>query len=438
MQTGDPVVRVYAIPSGDLVATPTQTGEATDVAFSPDGKYLATTGRRNGYVWDTTTWSQLHLLVGHEAAINDVAFSSDDRIATSSIDTSVRVWDAATGATVETLVGQSQQKMLAVAFSPDGGQLAAAGADNVIRIWNAQGAIPRQLVGDTDSVTRVSYSPDGSLLLSASADGTARLWTTTLPTLAPLGSHPAAVSTVAYSKDGKTGPQRGSRRNRATVERGRRARADADAGWRCHGCDVHLRRAERPHRRPGRDGEALERDGRDAAGDVPARSAGARRRLRAGRRRRHGRRRRQRQGVDVHGPAAVDGGARLSGCRAHGREGRNGGERRRRRNRQALARSRRRRAAPSAGPHRRDHVARLRPEGRPPRERQQRSHRPHLEREHRRARPHVVRPPAGHHVGRVQPGRQAPRRRERRRRRLALERGHRRLSPRSCDSTSRP
>ena len=203
VQTGDPVVRVYAIPSGGLVGTPTQTGEATDVAFSPDGKYLATTGRRNGYVWETTTWSQLHLLVGHEAAINDVAFSADDRIATSSIDTSVRVWDAATGATVETLVGQSQQKMLAVAFSPDGGQLAAAGADDVIRIWTAQAAIPRQLVGDTDSVTRVSYSPDGSLLLSTSNDGTARLWTTTLPTLVPLGSHAGPVSTVAYSKDGK-------------------------------------------------------------------------------------------------------------------------------------------------------------------------------------------------------------------------------------------
>jgi WD40 repeat protein len=201
--TGDPGVRVYAIPSGNLVANPSQTGEATDAAFSPDGKYLATTGRRNGYVWETTTWSQLHLLVGHEAAIDDVTFSSDDRIATSSIDSSVRVWDAATGDTVQTLVGQSQQKMLAVAFSPDGGQLAAAGADNITRIWTAQGAIPRQLVGDTDSVTRVQYSPDGSLLLSASNDGTARLWGTTVPTLVPLGSHPGPVSAVAYSKDGK-------------------------------------------------------------------------------------------------------------------------------------------------------------------------------------------------------------------------------------------
>jgi WD40 repeat protein len=204
VQTGDPVIRVYSIPSGNLVASPPQTGEATDAAFSPDGKYLATTGRRNGYVWETTTWSQLHLLVGHEAAIDDVIFAPDDRIVTASIDSSVRVWDAATGAGLATLLGQSQQKMLAVAVSPDGGQIAAAGADPVVRIWATPlGAIPRPLAGHTDSVTRVSYNGDGSLLLTASADGTARLWATAVPVLAPLGSHPAAVSTVAYSPDGK-------------------------------------------------------------------------------------------------------------------------------------------------------------------------------------------------------------------------------------------
>jgi len=204
VQTGDPVVRVYAVPSGNLVASPTQTGEATDAAFSPDGKYLATTGRRNGYIWETTTWSQLHLLVGHEAAIDDVVFAPDDRVVTASIDSSVRVWDAATGAALATLLGQSQQKMLAVAVSPDGAQIAAAGADPVVRIWAAPlGAIPRPLAGHRDSVTRVSYNGDGSLLLTASADGTARLWATAVPVLAPLGSHPAAVSTVAYSPDGK-------------------------------------------------------------------------------------------------------------------------------------------------------------------------------------------------------------------------------------------
>jgi len=199
----DPVIRVYAVPSGAVVATPAQAGEATDAAFSADGKYLATTGRRNGYVWETTTFNQLHLLVGHEAAINDVVFTPDDRVVTSSIDSSVRVWDAASGATVDTFLGQSQQKMLAVAASPDATQIAAAGADTIVRIWTANGAIPRNLAGHIDSVTGVSYNRAGSLLLSASMDGTARLWATQVPVLAPLGSHSGAVSTVVYSSDGK-------------------------------------------------------------------------------------------------------------------------------------------------------------------------------------------------------------------------------------------
>ena len=202
--TGDPVVRVYAIPSGNLVASPTQAGEATDAAFSQDGKYLATTGRRNGYVWETTTYSQLHLLVGHEAAIDDVVFTPDDRIVTASIDSSVRVWDAASGNSLTTLLGQTQQKILAVAVSPDGQQIAAAGGDPVVRIWTTPfGAIPRALAGHHDPVTRVSYNRDGSLLLTASEDGTARLWQTTVPTLAPIGVHTGAVSTVAYSPDGQ-------------------------------------------------------------------------------------------------------------------------------------------------------------------------------------------------------------------------------------------
>ncbi|HUJ93005.1 MAG TPA: hypothetical protein VLW05_09905, partial [Gaiellaceae bacterium] len=201
--TGDPVVRVYAIPSGNLVASLPQAGEATDAAFSVDGKYVATTGRRNGYVWETATWSQLHLLVGHEAAIDDVVFSPDDRIVTSSIDSSVRVWDAASGSALATLGGQTQQKILAVAVSPDGQQIAAAGADPVVRIWATPlGAIPRPLAGHHDPVTRVSYNRDGSLLLTASADGTARLWQTTTPVLAPLGTQGGAVSTVAYSPNG--------------------------------------------------------------------------------------------------------------------------------------------------------------------------------------------------------------------------------------------
>jgi WD40 repeat protein len=204
MVNGQAAARVYSA-TGDPIQSVQQPGELTDLAYSPNGRYLVTTGRRNGFVWDTQTWVQLHVLSGHTAAITDVVFAPDGRVVTSSIDSSARIWDPATGDSLFIATGQQQQKLLAVAVSPDGSQLATASADNTVRLWNTPlGSTPSLLGGDTDSVTSAVFSPKGGVLLTASADGTARLWDTAVPALASLGAHSASVSSVAYSRDGKS------------------------------------------------------------------------------------------------------------------------------------------------------------------------------------------------------------------------------------------
>jgi hypothetical protein len=179
---GDNKARVWNVATGECQRTFHHAGGVRSVMFSPDGRLLAAASEADTTrMWDLATGDCLHVLTGHTNWVWSVAFSPDGRlVATASNDKTARIWDHASGDCLHTLTDHISGffEVRGVAFSADGRLLATAcGNDKTARLWDtATGDCLRTPTGHTDAVNGVAFSADGQLLATASNDKTARLW----------------------------------------------------------------------------------------------------------------------------------------------------------------------------------------------------------------------------------------------------------------------
>ena len=179
----------------------------TALAWFADSSRIASSSSDNtAKIWNVESGKDEATLLGHTERVSGVAVSEDgSRILTSSWDKTCILYDARTGKALKQLDPPHYGRIWSVALSPDGKTAAVAGDHPLIRLWDLEKfTIKKELQGHSQAAVALAFSPKGDRLVSGGWDNTAIVWDLEKGvSTRVLTGNAGRVEGIAISADGK-------------------------------------------------------------------------------------------------------------------------------------------------------------------------------------------------------------------------------------------
>ena len=181
---------------------------AEALAFSHDREVLAIGDNISGviYLWDVHANNWRGRLGRHKAKVSALAFSPDGKMLASGTHGEICLWDVTEQRKLLTF-NRYTNKVLALAFLDDGKTLASADKDGTLRLWDTDtGELRTSFMKLMENPKALAFSPNGTTLAAANWAGNLQTWETTTgkEIFSHLTGHVGVASTLAFTPDGET------------------------------------------------------------------------------------------------------------------------------------------------------------------------------------------------------------------------------------------